>query len=264
MESLPKKEIFPTQSNELQLREEQLTPKVEALYKKFIGEPIIVEALNLLDKLPPDLVYHNRKHTESVIWETILFAVADGKEKDEKLIRQQAIAAAWHDVGFLREEEDVTKRKDAGLYAEESRAIDLLKASKLFTSLSHEDKWETIGNIWDTRVLPRKNALTKRVSLHLEKSNVSKYGYMLDGDVSNFGSDDFIDRLEEVAEERGKDLTDPEVARQFYENTISLLENHEWKTNSAARLRGKGKEKNLKELHERLAELSPKNDSSST
>jgi hypothetical protein len=214
--------------------EEEVNKRYEKLTKE---EPAIVRALELLDRLPNRLVYHTKKHTEDVIWETILFALAD--DAPDGVVRQQALAAAWHDTGFLKESQSGIDL----LYSEESAAIDMFKDAEIggTESLSRKDIWETVGNIWDTRIIPRDE------SLHLEMHN-SVHGYMLDADVSNFGRDDFRDRMEEVAEENGVDLTNLEARKRLYEKVITLLKNHSWKTESARRFREKQKQENLKLL----------------
>jgi HD-GYP domain-containing protein (c-di-GMP phosphodiesterase class II) len=79
--------------------ERELLELRDARYAELVRLPAVAEALTLLDNLPDGLVYHTKAHTEDVIRETILFALADGVS--DGAIEQQVIAAAWHDIGYL-------------------------------------------------------------------------------------------------------------------------------------------------------------------
>lgn len=236
-----------TESESSREYRERFEEAVNTWYEKLTTEePAIVRALELLNSLPSNLVYHVKAHTEDVIRETIRFVLEDNKfTKDElkTVLRQQAIAAAWHDVGFLDEQSEDMRL----LFAEESTAIDMFRADEEFKNAPHKEAWETIGNIWDTRVIPKKDE-----SLHLEMRN-STYGYMLDADVSNFGRDDFFEKLElvmEEAREKKRKMGKEFVQKDFYASVLSLLRNHSWKTESARRLREEKKRENLKRLQE--------------
>lgn len=241
------------------LYEKKILLEVERWYEKLMEEPSIREAFALLEKLP-NLAYHNRAHTEDVIREAILFVLADEellrKELSEddfkKVVRQQAIAAAWHDVGFVPEEGDSARAKTD--FYEEYLAIERFRNSEYAKTLSHEEIWETIGNIWDTRVMRKKDD----GSLYLEMSNNSRYGYMLDADVSNFGTREFGDKMKLVAEENGIDWKKAEKRLAFYRQTLGLLENHRWQTQSARELREAKKRENIAWLKEKIAELEGK------
>src|SRR4051812_6287512 len=85
------------------ISEQAILERTNDMYEKMLAEPAIVEALTILDGLPEGLYYHNKNHTLDVLHETILFAVADNA--DENVIRQQSIAAAFHDTGFVKKRE---------------------------------------------------------------------------------------------------------------------------------------------------------------
>lgn len=226
-------------SPEYQRRFEQA---VADRYEALVREPSIARALELLDNLPGHLVYHVKAHTEDVIRETIRFALKDNAP--DAVVRQQAIAAAWHDTGFLREQSGRVSTH----FAEESAAIDLFRADEEFKTAPHREAWETVGNIWDTRVIPKDG------SFRLDMRH-STYGYMLDADVSNFGRDDFKEKVELVAEENDIDLTDPEKKRKFYLQTLSLLRNHSWRTDSARKLRDAKKRENVAWIEGEIARM---------
>lgn len=212
-----------------------LEEQVEAVFDEMIKIPEVAEALKILDELPEDLTYHNKKHTLDVIKETILFALADGA--DSEVLRQQVIAAAWHDVGYARQRAD-----------NEPVAVEMFQKSNAFQNLSKEKRNEIIANIFDTQVVMKENS----PYLLRQKSSL---GYILDADVSNFGRKDFFEKSQKIAEELGINLSDLEAKKEFFRFTIALLQNHQWKTESARFLRQAQKEENLQKLIEEYKAL---------
>lgn len=220
---------------------QRLQNEAAALYHELIQKPEIAEALTLLDRLPERLHYHNKAHTLDVIQETILFALADGASRE--VTEQQAISAAWHDVGFVKSEEIKEGKKS------EDIAVRLFEESEAYNMLSDEQRKEIIANILDTEVVVRE----KGPSILMERS---KSGYALDGDVSNFGREDFFEKRAKVAEELGVGPSEPEKWKKFCKFTLDLLKNHEWKTASARMLRQSKKEENIREAEEEYARIS--------
>lgn len=214
----------------LPLSEAQLLEKREALYLEIIKIPAIQEALRLLDGLPRHLAYHVKAHTEDVIKETILFALADGISRGA--IEQQAIAAAWHDIGYLEQDK-----------ANELLAVNRFENSPATIDIDKNIRAEIIANILDTEI-----SFTNGVPA--QNKELSMLGYVLDADVSNFGRDDFRTCTRKIALEQGKDWDLIEDRLKLYPFIISLLENHTWKTESAKRFREKTKQENLKKLKE--------------
>jgi hypothetical protein len=215
--------------------EDDIQQKADSLYEIIIKKPEVSEALNLLDKLPDNLIYHNKGHTLDVLRETILFAITDGI--NEEVIEQLCISAAWHDVGYIKQYEN-----------NEPVAVELFKQSRAFQNISEEQRNEVIRNILDTRMIMIDD------NPHLRQTD-SKYGYVLDADVSNFGREDYFDKGIQIAEELGIDLSDIDLKRKFYQFAIKLLENHEWKTPSAMKLRQSQKEINLKMMRGELERI---------
>ena len=218
------------------INEKEFESEVKLIYSEIIKKPEVNEALELLDELPTNLFYHDKDHTLDVIKETILFAVADRAAPE--VIELEAIAAAWHDVGHAIDSEK-----------HESIGVDLFKKSKAYKKMTDEQRNEVIANILDTQIIIRND------KPHLQKQK-SKYGYVLDADISNFGRGDFFVKGEMIAKESGLDLSDPETKKKFLKFTIDLLKNHEWQTNSAKNLRQIQKEINLRESERKLLELS--------
>jgi len=217
-----------------QEKEKEKIKKVKEMYETVLALPEVVEALNLLDTLPENLRYHDKNHTLDVIHEAILFAVED--EVSDEVVIQQAIAAAWHDVGYIKQYEN-----------NEPVAIELFKLSKAAGNMTAEDIAETIANISDTQMV-MKDGVPHLIMQH------STHGYLLDADLSNFGRDDFGEKRLKVAEELRIDLENPVIKKKFFEFALALLRNHEWKTESARRLRQEKKEENIRRVEEELTE----------
>ena len=172
---------------------------------------------------------------EIVILEAVLFAIADGA--DMETIEQQAIAAAWHDVGFV---EQYQKNEPIG--------VKLFKESEAYKTLSEEARGEVIANILDTQIVVKGGVPS---FLHERSSK----RYILDADVGNFGRKDFFEKRKKIADELKIDLSNPEAKKSFYSFALDLLKNHEWETNSARMLRQAQKDENIKQAEEELASL---------
>ena len=219
----------------LEDKEADLKKEAAVLYDELIRIPEVSEALTILDNLPEHLRYHNKAHTLDVISETILFALADGASRET--IKQQAIAAAWHDTGFIEQDKE-----------NEPIAAKLFKHSEAYQKLPEEERQEIIAEILDTAVVIRDG---KPFLLQQR----SKIGYVLDGDVSNFGRLDFSEKRTKVAEELNLDLSNDEIRKGFYAFSLELLKNYEWKTESARLLRQPQKEENLRQAEKEYAEI---------
>jgi hypothetical protein len=217
------------------ITEEELRPEVINIFNELIKKTEISEALDLLDSLPKNLKYHNKNHTIDVMKETILFALAD--KLDRKNLELQVISASWHDVGYLK------KYKD-----NEPVAVEIFKGSKAYKLIGEQDKAEIIANILDTQMIIKQDE-----PFFLKQR--SKFGYVLDADLSNFGRKDFFDKESKVIEEQGLDMLNTETKKKFYAFAIELLKNHDWKTESAKKFRQKQKEINLKKLEEEYSKL---------
>lgn len=205
--------------------EAELSEKRDARYVELIKLPAVAEALALLDNLPEGLVYHTKVHTEDVIKETILFALADGIS--DGAMEQQVIAAAWHDIGYL-------ERKSNN----EPVAVEYFRKSTAYVQLEPELREEIISNITDTAMVFDDG----KPHLHMKHSAI---GYMLDADVSNFGRNDFFACMERIARETGVDLENQTSRANMYKFVINLLESHTWHTEGARMLREAQKQKNL-------------------
>lgn len=213
----------------------ELMRQCEILYAEFVRMPAVEEALTLLDTLPSHLKYHTKDHTIDVIKETILFALADGASRG--VIEQQVIAAAWHDVGYIKQDKN-----------NEPVAIQLFEQSSAYAQMDPHVREEIISNIGDTAVVAEGGA----PRFHMAHS---AFGYMLDGDLSNFGREDFFVCMDKIAEETGVDLDNQSERIKMYTFVIALLENHTWHTVGARVLRDAQKQRNLALLKAEYANL---------
>lgn len=200
-----------------------------AVLAKFMATPIIRSVLELLEKsLSPDLTYHSHHHTREVLEEVLRFGVHDGlKERELWLL---AVAAAFHDTGFLRQR---FHNEQVGA----SLAVESMKADSDFQSKEIELVHQMI---LDTR-------LNLKPSLRLQEPHTYLSPYLLDADLGNFGRDDFFEKGELERRERGVDDS------EFLSDVLALLLRHDWLTPAAKSLRSEGKRKNIETIRRMLA-----------
>jgi predicted metal-dependent HD superfamily phosphohydrolase len=82
------------------------------------------------------------------------------------------------------------------------------------------------------------------------ESHVEKI--LCDADLDHFGTEDFFKldgRLREELREKGMDVNDDV---KWYKGTLELLKKHQYYTESQKKLRGKGKQKNIKRLIKKI------------
>lgn len=188
------------------------------------ADPIVREAIEKLNQeLPSDLLYHSAKHTADVLHDAMLYALEDGLEQAERELL--AIAAAFHDVGFIRQ------RKD-----NEALAAELATCSMRAAARFSAQQIELVERmILDTRLVATSAGLRQLRTTPLS-------GYLLDADLSNLGRRDFFEKGELYRRELA---LPPET---FLKMAFELLKAHEWHTDAARRLRQKMKEENLSKL----------------
>ncbi len=215
----------------VEINREQIENNVALKIEKLKQLPIIAKAFEMLDALPDYLRYHAKSHTEDVFHEAVLFGMVDGLGGKE--IERLAVAAAWHDVGYL------VRPKD-----NEEVAVELFE--KEIAGLNLEYAEDVKKMIMDTKLKMTEKGpeilMTDPVSAHL-----------LDADVSNFGRTDFLQKRDLLVEELKIDLTDKDTKRKFLEFELALLKNHEWHTEAARKLRQEQKDKNTEELEKEIA-----------
>jgi hypothetical protein len=214
---------------DMALLEQQVSLKIEQ-YKKL---PIMAKAFELLEKLPNNLTYHGKKHTDDVLHEAILFGTLDGLNDQE--LERLAVASVWHDVGFIdrpNENEEIAIKYF--LEANKNSPVEYTKDIEnmiLDTTVRKTDKGFQI-------------ILSNPISAHL-----------LDADVSNFGRPDFWKKRQEIVEERKVNWEDKKERLEFLKSTLAFIKNHDWHTQVARSLRQEQKAKNLANMEKEIASL---------
>lgn len=190
--------------------------------------PVVNEALDLLAReLPDSLRYHALPHTEDVLDEAIRFGVMDGLSARE--LELLAIAAACHDVGFVRS--PVSNEPIGAAFARER-----MENHGGYTS-------EEVALV-ERMILDTALVLTDVGPQQIPSSELSRY--LLDADLSNLGREDFFEKGELQRLEIGQDVD------LFRKNTLALLTGHQWHTQVCRSLRQKRKEENLALLRSML------------
>ncbi len=186
--------------------------------------PIISQVLDELSKkLPKNLHYHAKSHTDDVLREVVIFALVDGVSIDD--MRLLAVAAAFHDAGFI--ESPVDNERIGALMARKA-----MEESGIFST---EDIELVAQMIMDTRLIDTGRGLKQVASTNLSR-------YLLDADLSNFGREDFFEKAELQRRELGYDR------ELFLRKTFDLINNHRWLTNAALKLRQEQKAENISKL----------------
>lgn len=190
--------------------------------------PVIAEILGKLQTdLGDDLHYHTLSHTYDVFNEVVVFALFDDLTQRE--IELLAIAAAYHDAGFLKQRED-NERIGARMADE---------AMRRHGGFSEEECSLVYTMIIDTTLIRDSSGVAQRAQTPLSK-------YLLDADLSNFGRADFFERMEAHRQEVAQE------AEEEYRVTLEIMESHQWYTSAAKSLRQGKKQENLKKLREML------------
>jgi len=189
--------------------------------------PAIKAALDLLRAdLPTSLRYHAYAHTEDVLQEAVELAQADGLSARE--VEIIAVAAAWHDVGFIW-----ASKNNEPLAADAARRY--LESNSGYSA----DEVVLIGQmILDTALMTYDSSFRQVPSRPLSC-------YLLDADLANFGRQDFFEKSELQRQELGVETA------PFREKTLALVKNHSWLTPAAYARWQQQKEANIAAL-ERL------------
>jgi predicted metal-dependent HD superfamily phosphohydrolase len=187
------------------------------------------------DELPDGIKYHNADHTlhpaKGVVAAANRIAISENiSEHDRKLL----IAAAYfHDTGYIREydkNEPIAARM-AGrilkLIGYKPKEIEMIQKMILATDLAREPK------------------------THVEK-------ILCDADLDHLGREDFFEmdgKLREGRRARGIDVSDD---AKWYKGTLEILRNHQYYTKSQKELREKEKQKNIRQLLNKLENIEKK------
>lgn len=213
--------------------------KTADLLKEFCSLPICrTILLRLEQELPPELLYHSVDHTRGVMAEAVLLAYHDGKSDRE--LELLAVAAAYHDAGFLIRHED-----------NEELGAQMAKQAMLGQGGYTPEERELVGSlILDTKLVATANGPEQQASQELS-------GYLLDADLANLGREDFFDRLEALCAERN-------IARSAALPRVRiLLLNHCWSTPAARYFWEGKKQENLSRVLSELSEEAKESSSGS-
>jgi predicted metal-dependent HD superfamily phosphohydrolase len=188
--------------------------------------PAVAAALAMLrSQLPSTLLYHAYAHTEDVLSEVVDLAVTDSLAARE--IELLAVAAAWHDVGFIW-----SHTNNEPLAADATKRF--LQNTKDFTI----QEIELIGQmILDTALIADGTSFKQVASHPLSR-------YLLDADLANFGRDDFFEKSDLQRRELGEEID------SFRKKTLALVRNHSWLTPAATTKWQAKKAANLTQLEQ--------------
>ena len=202
--------------------------QADAVVEELIQRPLIQSAFAVLsEKLPNKFVFHSLSHTKDVLREAVTFAVLDNLlPREVELI---AIAAAYHDFGFIE-----------GSDGHEQRGADKVREAMEAEGTFEEKEIVLVQRmILDTHLNETHQGIR-------QKSTTRLSGYLLDADLSNFGRDDFFQRLDAYVAELGSQRA------VLAERTYGLMTMHEWKTDAARKLREAKKRENIAALEKEL------------
>lgn len=191
------------------------------------SEPLVTETVDaLVSDLDPTLYYHSPAHTKDVLRQTLELAEADALEDRDVLLL--AIAAAFHDAGFLKQR---PKNEPIGA----KMAVEAMARSGRF---SQEECDLVEQMILDTQLVMDGPA---------QISNSRLSPWLLDADLANLGRDDFWDQTMLLARELDIDR------QNMLPMTQALMQRHDWQSPAGRRLFGAKKESNFVALERELS-----------
>ena len=165
-----------------------------------------------------------------MIKEVVALALEDSlPERDVELL---AVAAAWHDIGFL--------------YTRE--ANEPLAAEELSRYLASNDTYSA-DEIALLKRMILDTALVKDTGIPMQVSTTRLSPYLLDADLANFGRADFFEKGELQRLETNIDKA------SFQQETLLLLSKHSWLTPAAQRRWSDTKQQNISHLKALLANM---------
>ncbi len=184
--------------------------------------PYLGAMLDRLDKkVPSDRTFHNRAHTIEVVYHTTFHALLAGES--ESVIKALVKAAVYHDASHLIPD---VKGSDHEPTAARLAREDMSAAGE------PADEIERVCNaILDTQLIKIEETNTREQQ---KGSEFSKY--LLDGDLSSFGSRKFFfGALNYWTELSGSTVTSfqdlkGQKALDYLRETWRLIDNHRWQT----------------------------------
>lgn len=200
---------------------------MESLSTEIKAEPLVTETVGrLVSALDPTLHYHSPDHTKDVLRQTMELAQEDDLDARDVLLL--AIAAAFHDAGFL---EQRPKNEPIGA----QMAVQAMSQTGRF-SQAEQDLVEQM--ILDTQLVMEGPA---------QISNSRLSPWLLDADLANLGREDFWLQTELLARELNMDMSN------MMPMTRALMQRHDWQSPAGKRLFAAKKASNFVALEQELS-----------
>ena len=200
---------------------------MESLSTEIKAEPLVTETVGrLVSALDPTLHYHSPDHTKDVLRQTMELAQEDDLDARDVLLL--AIAAAFHDAGFL---EQRPKNEPIGA----QMAVQAMSQTGRF-SQAEQDLVEQM--ILDTQLVMEGPA---------QISNSRLSPWLLDADLANLGREDFWLQTELLARELNMDMSN------MMPMTRALMQRHDWQSPAGNRLFAAKKASNFVALEQELS-----------
>jgi predicted metal-dependent HD superfamily phosphohydrolase len=187
------------------------------------------------DELPGGIKYHDANHTlhpdRGVVAVANRIAISENiSEHDRELL----IAAAYfHDTGYIRE-------------YDKNEPIAARMAGRILKLIGYKP-----NEIEKVQKMILSTDLAREPKTHVEK-------ILCDADLDHFGREDFFKldgKIRQGRLSRGIDVSDD---LKWYKGTLEIITNHQYYTESQKKLREEQKQKNIKQLLNKLENLEKK------
>ena len=190
------------------------------------SDPVISSIGSLLaSELDTSLTYHSVEHSDEVLSLAVALAATDGLNARDLLLI--GIAAAYHDSGFLEQR-----------LGHEIVSADLAEsAMRTNQNFSKEEINLVKQMIWDTKLQPMGPS-------HCLNTVLSPW--LIDADLSNLGRPDFLKQTKLLADELDMSMD------TMLDQSIELMNRHQWFSPAGQRILGPQKDVNVKELRAML------------
>lgn len=180
----------------------------------------------MAEELAPELVYHNLAHTfEDVLPAAIRLARLSNLDEEETELL--AVAASFHDIGYLRQGSE-----------HERISVEIVRQVLPGFGFTAEQIDKIAGAIMATRLPQSPRDLFEQI--------------MADADLDVLGRPEYWERSNDLRTEWAL-LDEVMTDEEWRSNQVRMLETHHYFTDAAQRLRGRQKQKNLAEEKRRQA-----------
>lgn len=229
--------------------ERSLEPKVQKYLERLLQNPVVIMGLDELRTRislvkTPELKYHQPEHTDDVLHEAILFALADkelnskgfseAQDLTDRELELLAIGCVYHDIGY-----------SGGPKDHEERGAQLAEIMMMSTreSYSMQEIEQVKKAILSTKLQNTDQGLVQQP----QNDRLSRY--LQDADVSNFGRSDALEKSKLVFEEtKGTDW-----GKFLVFTKERLLKPHKFQSTAGRLMRQKGQEGNIDRANQEIA-----------